>query len=329
MKRTALTLLALVVLLSCATARAAAEYTFTVATHVADESVESKSFYWLSDRVKEKSGGRLQINVSTAAALGGQREIIEAVNFGAIEMGMGECGLYSNYDRAFGIISLPFIHSSAEKFFAAVDGEVGKRLNDIMEKKTNMSILAWMDGVRTRDVYCLKPLKGLDDMKGVKIRTPESSVFVATFRAFGANPTPISAPEMYTALQQGVVQAMEGTTETAVTYGIYELAKNCLETHHIYNEVSIVINRDAMAELPDDLQQILRECAKEMTDYNRKLSAEASDGYKKKMLESGVAFEPIDLDRAKQLVASVYTDYAGNDKELKEIFDLLMAVQKN
>lgn len=328
MKRTGLTLVALATILCCQTAWAAAEFTFTIATHVADESVESRSFYWLANRVKEKSDGRLVINVSTAAALGGQREIIEAVNFGAIEMGMGECGLYSNYDPAFGIISLPFVHSSAEKFAAAVDGEIGKRLNAIMEEKTNMSILAWTDGVRTRDVYCSKPLKNLDDMKGLKIRTPQSPVFVATFRAFGANPTPISAPEMYTALQQGVVAAMEGNTETAVTYGIFEIAKNCLETHHIYNECSIVINRDAMNELPLALQTILRDCAAEMTQYNRKLSAEAGNEYKQKMIESGVIFEPIDLNKAKALVAPVYKEYIGNDARMNEIFNLLMEAQK-
>ena len=327
MKRTTLTLLALILAVCSATAHAA-EFTFTIATHVADESVESRSFYWLSERVKEKSGGRLQINVSTAAALGGQREIIEAVNFGAIEMGMGESALYSNYDRAFGIMSLPFIHPSAEKFFAAVDGVFGERLNQLMEEKTNMSILAWMDGIRTRDVYCLTPLNSLDDMKGLKIRTPESPVYVATFRAFGANPTPISAPEMYTALQQNVVGAMEGTTETAVTYGIFELAKNCLETHHIFNEVSIVINRDAFNELPEDLQKILKECAYEMTKWNREQSAVASDNYKKQMEAANVKFVPIDIAKAKAMVGDVYKEYIGGDPKRQELFDLLMEVQK-
>jgi tripartite ATP-independent transporter DctP family solute receptor len=328
MNRILLPLVAFAALVCGRTVWGAAEYTLTIATHVADESEDSRTLYWLSDRVREKSGGRLQINVSTSAALGGQREIIEAVNFGAIEMGMGECGLYSNYDRAFGIISLPFVHSSPEAFAAAVDGEVGKRLNAIMEAKTNMSILAWMDGVRTRDIYSLKPLNGLDDLKGLKIRTPESSVFVATFRAFGANPTPISAPEMYTALQQGVVQAMEGTTETAVTYGIYELTKTCLESHHIYNEMSIVINRNALAELPVDLRKVLVECAVEMSAYSRKLSGGSTEGYKKRMREAGIKFVAIDREKAKALVALVYKEYLGNDPQLNEIFNLLMEVQK-
>lgn len=322
-------LLALFVLtLFAVPARAAAEFTFTIANHIADEAVESRTFYHLADLVKERSGGRLIINVSTAAALGGQREIIEAVNFGAIEMGMGEGALYSNYHKAFGVMSLPFIHPSSEMYAAAVDGKVGERLNKLMEEKTNMSVLAWLDGVRTRDVYSLNPLNKLEDMRGLKIRTPQSPVYVATFRAFGANPTPISAPEMYTALQQGVVGAMEGTTETAVTYGISELARHCLETHHIFNETSVVINRDAFNELPADLQKILRECAREMTEFNRRESGIAGDHYKQIMVSSGVNFVPIDSAQAKAMVADVYKEYIGGDPVAQEIFDLLMEVQK-
>ncbi len=306
----------------------AAEYTFTIGTHATDESIEARSFYWFSDQVKQRSGGRLQINVSTAAALGGAREIIEAMNFGAIEMGLGENALYSNYVPAFGILSLPFIHPSTDKFIAAADGEVGQRLNRLLEEKTNMTVLAWLDGIRTRDVYSRIPLNSLADMKGLKIRTPESPVQVATFRAFSANPTPIPAPEMYTALQQNVVMAMEGTTETAVNYGIYELAKNYLETHHMVNECSVVINRDALAELPDDLRKILVDCAKEMTQWNRALCASDSDGYKRRMLEADVKFVAIDAAKAKEMVGDVYRQYIGGDPIMQEVFDLLMAVQK-
>jgi TRAP-type C4-dicarboxylate transport system substrate-binding protein len=153
-------------------------------------------------------------------------------------------------------------------------------------------------------------------------------VYVATFNAFGANPTPVPAPEMYTALQQGVVSAMEGTTETAVTYGIAELAKNCLETHHIYNETTIVVNRDAFAELPEDLRKILKECAAEMMVWNRQESSTAGDRYKQQMIGMNVKFVPIDIAKAKAMVADVYQEYIGGDATRQEIFDLLMEAQK-
>ena len=321
MKRTIMMLAVLAFAFSFAVR--AAEYTFTLACHVSDESVLSQSFHKFAKDVAEKSGGRLQINVSTAAALGGQREIVENVNLGAIEIGMGESGIYTNYIPAFGVMVLPFMHESKEKFYEAVDGKVGKRLEEMMAAQTNMRILAWLDGGGTRDVYSLKPIKSIEEMRGVKIRTPESAAFVTMFKAFNANPTAISAPEMYTALQQGVVDAMEGTYETAVTYGIVELAKNCLETHHIYNESSLVVNKDAFAELPADLQQVLLDCAEKLERDERALNDELLGKFKQRMLDAKVVFTPVDMEKAKAMVAGVYKEYIGNDASKQEIFDLL------
>ncbi len=308
----------------------AAEYELTLANHLPDETVESQSYYWFAKQVEEKSNGRLKIHVSTAGALGGQREIVEAVNTGALDMGMGENAMYGNYAPIFGVMTLPFIHSSSEKLFEALDGEIGKKLSESLEQRTNMKILCYTDGIRARDVYCVRPLATLADLNGLKIRTPESVVYVSTFKAFGANPTPISAPEMYTALQQGVVEAIENHTEIAVTYGIYELTKHCLETHHILNENSIVINQDVYADLPEDLQKILDETARELSDYNRQLAREASDGYKRKMIESGVVFVPVDIAQAKDQViaAGVYKNFVGDDPEMNEILDMLLELQE-
>lgn len=326
MKRMVTVALALVMAL--AGVATAAEFEWTLASHIAEESVQVRSFNRFAKSVAEKSGGRMLIHVSPGAQLGGQREIVESVNLGAIEMGMGESGLYSNYIPAFGIMVMPFMHSSREKFYEAQDGAVGAKLSAMLEEQTGMRIFAWLDGGGYRDVYSVKPIANIDGMKGVKIRTPESAAFVTMFKAFTANPTAIAAPEMYTALQQGVVDAMEGTYETAVTYGIMEIAKNCLETHHIYNESSVVVNKDAWAELPEDLQKIMLECGEEMKAYERELVVELDKGFRERMEKNNVKFTPVDMPRAKELVAGVYKDYIGGDKAKQEIYDMLVELNK-
>jgi tripartite ATP-independent transporter DctP family solute receptor len=302
---------------------AAPDFTFTVATHVSDESVLSQSLHKFAEDVKAQSGGRLELNVSTAAALGGQREIIENVNMGAIEMGIGESGLYTNYIPAFGVMALPFMFTSKEAFYAAVDGKAGEHLGKLLAGQTNMHILCWLDGGGFRNVYSVNKLDSIEDLKGVKIRTPESSVFVAMFRAFNANPTAIAAPEMYTALQQKVVTAMEGTNETAVTYGVIDVAKNCLETEHIYNESSVIINKDALAELPEDLRAVLIACARKLAADERELNTTLLDQFKQKMVDAGVNFTPVDKNRAMDMVSGVYKEYIGGDAAKQEVFDLL------
>ena len=301
----------------------AAEFTFTLATHVVDDSVISQSFHQFAKDVEEKSNGRLAVNVSTAGALGGQREIVENVNLGAIEMGMGEAGIYTNYVPAFGVMVLPFIFDSSETYYAHMDGAAGQRLTQMLDQKTNMRLIAWLDGGGPRNIYSTKPIGTVQNLRGVKIRTPESPAFVAMFRAFNANPTPISMPEVYTSLQQGVVDAMEGTYETTYTFGITEVAKNCLETGHVYGEVSLVINKDAFNELPADLQEILLDCAKNLEKNERAATEDVLVKFRQRMLDSNVIFTPVDIAETKEMVSGVYADYIGGDKEKQEIFDLL------
>lgn len=319
---------ALAVVVAVAGVASAAEFEWTLASHIAEESVQVRSFNRFAKSVAEKSNGRMVIHVSPGAQLGGQREIVESVNLGAIEMGMGESGLYANYIPAFGIMVMPFMHSSREKFYEAQDGAVGTKLSAMLEEQTGMKIFVWLDGGGYRDVYSVKPIANIDAMKGVKIRTPESAAFVTMFKAFNSNPTAIAAPEMYTALQQGVVDAMEGTYETAVTYGIMEIAKNCLETHHIYNESSVVVNKDAWDELPADLQKIMMECGEEMKLYERELVVELDKGFRERMEKNNVKFIPVDMPRAKEMVADVYKNYIGGDKAKQEIYDMLVQLNK-
>ena len=325
MKFSKCTLTAITLSLGMASGLAIADpaYTFTVGYHAADDAVIAKGLYKFADDVFKKSDGKIKINVSTGGALGGQREIIESVNLGALEMAIGECGLYANYISAMGMVVLPFMFESAEDFYKAMDGKVGKRFEELMYENTNMQIIAWVDGGGVRDVYSVKPLKSLADLKGLKIRTPESPAFVAMFKAFGANPTAISAPEMYTSLQQGVVDAMEGTAETAVTYGITDLAKTCLQTHHIYNESSLVINKDIFNELPDDLKKVMLDCAADMETYERNLNTQMVEDFKKTIVDAGIEMIPVDLDEAKKLVAPVYEEFIAEDPLKQEVYNLL------
>ncbi|MCD8363557.1 MAG: TRAP transporter substrate-binding protein [Lachnospiraceae bacterium] len=298
-------------------------YTMTLANHLSPESVQNIAFEEFIENVEEKSGGRIQINLSASGALGSQREIIEGVNLGTIEMGMGESGIYANYVPEFGVLALPFMYDSEEDFHAVLDGEVGELLAERLEEATNCKIISWMDG-GVRDVYSAKPVETLADLEGLKIRTPESSVYIETFNAFGANPTPISANEMYSSIQSDVVSAMEGTGETAYTYKIYEVANYCLETGHIYTDISLVINTDIFESLPEDLQEVLLECGQELTQSERELWAEKSDQYKQLMIDEGsMQFFEVDKEEAKAAVSSVYDNYIDGDSAKQEIYDMI------
>lgn len=303
-------------------------YNFTLANHLSPTTVQNISFEEFIKDVDNKTNGQIKITLSPSATLGGQREIIEGVNLGTIEMGLGESAIYANYVPEFGVVTLPFMYGSADAFHRVFDGDIGKKLAGKLEETTNLKIISWLDG-GVRDVYSKKKLENLADLKGLKIRTPESPVFISTFQAFGANPTPIPANEMYSSIQTDVVSAMEGTGEVAYTFKIHEVADYCLETGHIYTDISLTINKQLFASLPADLQATLLECGKTLTGKERALWAEKSGAYKQKMIdEKGMKYATVDKAQAQAAVASVYTDFIAGDAAKQEIYDMIIAAQK-
>jgi tripartite ATP-independent transporter DctP family solute receptor len=182
------------------------------------------------------------VQILPAAQMGGQREIIESVSIGTLEMGYGESGLYANYVPPFGIIALPYSYRDFEHWTRVVDGEVGAELAGSLERQSGIRILNWMTAGYRNTFLRTKPVAKPADFRGVKIRLPEAPVFVRTFSTLGALPTPIPAPEMYSALQTGVVDAMEGSAEVGFTFKIHEVTKFLSKTRHILLDGSFAVN---------------------------------------------------------------------------------------
>lgn len=308
----------------------APEYEWTLAHHLAEASQQHLGFLKFADDVYEKSGGRIKITVSFGAALGSQRELIEQVNLGTIEMALGEASLLANYCEEFGLICMPFLFRDEDQYVDVATHVVGDALNEILAAQSNLRNVAWIYG-GTRDVYSTKPVTCMADLKGLKIRTPESPVFVQSFEAMGANPTPVAANEMYTAIQQGVVDAMEGSLETGYTYKIYEVAKNCLQTSHILAGCDLVMNNQLYQSLPDELKAVIDECSRDMTAYEGGLVAESNETYYDLLEKEGVIFTQLtDAERetAKEMVAGFSDAYIGDNDTMRSLYEKVLEATK-
>ena len=305
---------------------AADSITLTFAHHLPPTTLQHQAAEKFAELVKEKSDGQVIVNLAPSGQLGGQREVIEAVKLGSIEMGYGESGMFSGYITEFGVLALPFLFRDLDHYHAMADGEIGKALADKLQQKTGLQILNWVDG-GIRDTYLVKgPVNSVADFNGIKIRTPESRVFVATFRALGANPTPVPAPEMYSALQSGVVDAMEGTAETGWAFKIYEVAKHCSETRHINTDLSMTINSDYLKGLPQDIQQILIEAAQESAVWQRNAWAENVGTFKKQLMDEGVTFNQVNLDEFREAVKPLYKDFLKDMPEAQELVEKIRSL---
>ena len=163
---------------------------------------------------------------------------------------------------------------------------------------------------RDSQVAAKKAIRNIGDFKGLKIRVPESPLFVATFKLLGANPTPIPAGELYTALQTNVVDAAESPPAFLDDFKVFEIAKFLVLTSHIYSSGHIVIGERLWQRLSPEVQNGLAAAAKEAEAYQRRLAVEAQEKSIAKVKDKGVAMIPIDTGPLREAVQSYYQQYA-------------------
>lgn len=285
--------------------------TIRLAHHTQVQSEQHIAAEAFAKKVGEYTGGSIVVQVLPAGQMGGQREIVESVSLGVLEMGFGESGIYTGYVPQFGVLALPYLYKDFDHWQRVVDGEIGKKLAGQLESAGNMRIVNFLMGGYRSTFLRGKAINTPDDLKGVKIRLPEAPVFVRTFTLLGATPTPIPAPEMYSALQTGVVDAMEGSLETGFTYKIYEVCKNLSLTKHILNEGSFIINKDFLAGLSQAEQDAIAKAGAESAAEQRAKHFERADMWFEKLKgEGGMTVNEPDLAPFMTTLAPLHDDFA-------------------
>lgn len=286
-----------------------------LAHHLSLQSEQHKAAEHFAELVQKYTGGALTVRILPSAQAGGQREALESVSLGALEMAYGESGLYANTVPRFGVIALPYMYRDIKHWEAVVEGQVGAGLAGELLKTSGLRIMNWMVG-GYRDTYLRnKVIRKPEDFMGVKIRLPEAPVFVRTFRALGAIPTPIPAPEMYSALQTGVVDAMEGSAETAYTFKIFEVTKNMSRTRHILLDGSFAMNGNFYDKLPKDQQAALERASKEVAIEQRRAHFESEAGWIAKLKGSGkIDINDVDLAAFSNKLGPLHNEFAAAAK---------------
>ena len=302
-------------------------YTPVFGCHLPESSVIVQGFQRLIDEMDEKTGGRFQATLSHSGQLGSERHILEACNLGSVDFCIGEANLLGNYVPAYNAFSLPFLFDTAEQYLACAEGEAGKKLNEALENATNLTTVASMSN-GFRSVFLKKPVNSLADLQGVKIRTPESTIYVDTFTALGANPTPVNANEMYSAIQTGVVDGMENVNETIVSYKIYEVVSNCTITKHIHNDQLLMANKNFIESMAEEDRALLEEIALETAHWITEQSKVLDETYRKELEDYGIVYNEVDLAEFREAVSKIYDDYVAKDPMIQEIIDEVEAMRE-
>ncbi len=249
----------------------------------------------MGNKLEKATNGRLSIQMFPAMQLGGEKEMIEQAQVGALQIARISVGPMGPIVDELNVFNLPFIFRDEQHMRKVIDGPIGKEL---LEKVTNnpqsrLVVLGWMDA-GTRNVYAKKPFTKPADLKGQKIRMMGNPIFVETMNAMGGNGISMGFSELFSAMQTGVVDGAENNPPTLVTHKHYEVAKFYSLTGHLIIPEIFVFSKASWDKLGKADQDLIRKYSREAQMEQRELWDKMVGESEAKLKAAGVQFVKVD-----------------------------------
>jgi len=275
-------------------------------THIFHKTAEA-----FAGRVKAQTNGQVTIDIKPASQLFNLRTAAEALQLGTLDMCHSDLGTLANWTPSLGFTGLPFLINDFDHAHRVLYGPIGKQVCDLAKDSLGVEILS-LGGNGFRVFLSKKPIQKADDARAIRLRVPEVPTYVEMARAMGANPTPIPVGEIYTALQTGVVDAVELPADYIVAAKLYEVAGFATKTHHIFTEVSIMASAKRMATLPANVQKIIRDNAVQayQTEMWNAQIKEQQDAWAE-LARRVKAFDAPDIASFRNKMAPVHANFIG------------------
>jgi tripartite ATP-independent transporter DctP family solute receptor len=220
-----------------------------------------------AELVKERTNGRITIDVFPSAQLGEEKAVIEQVQLGAIEFTRVSTGPMAEFNKDFGVFSLPYIFDSDEHVWNFLLSDTGMELLDTLQSSGLQGLAYYSSG--SRSFYSARPLTKLEDLKGLKIRVQENKINIALIEALGASATPMPYGEVYSSLQTGVIDAAENNFPSYYSSKHYEVAPHYLLDGHQRVPEVLVVSKSVWDKLSGEDRDIIRQAAMDSVAYQR------------------------------------------------------------
>ncbi|TDS16779.1 tripartite ATP-independent transporter DctP family solute receptor [Maribacter caenipelagi] len=282
-----------------------------------------KAMVKMGEDLLARSGGKLKLEIYPSQQLGTERECLELLQIGSLDMTKVSVGVLENFAPKMKVLGLPFLFRDRQHSFDVLDGPIGEKLLNEGEKY-------WLKGLGyydagSRSFYTMnKPIEKPEDLVGEKIRVMESATAVNMVKALGGSPTPISWGELYTSLQQGVVDGAENNPPSFYLSRHYEVCKYySLDEHTVLPDV-LLIGTYVYDKLTEQEQKWLNESVKKSVKYQRILWAEAEAEALREVQKAGVQIIRPDKTLFAEKVEGIFEGY----KEDKEMYSLIIQIQE-
>lgn len=290
---------------------AQAEQVIDVSLPLGPDSQQGIGILKFGEELERLSEGRITIEPHYDNALGAEREVIEGMGFGTIDAGIASTGPMGGFVDEFLLFDLPYIFENHAHAYAFLDSEHGEHLASLAEQQMNVKFLAWMENGFRHNTNSVREIHHPDDLEGIDHRTQESRVQVDTWEALGANATPMAWTEVYTALQQGVMDSQENPLATIYDVNFYEVQDYLNLTQHVYSPAPLMMSLDLFNSFSEEDQEIILEAAAIALDVQREASQELEARYRDQLVEEGMTLTEPDLEPFREAVQPVIDEWSS------------------
>jgi tripartite ATP-independent transporter DctP family solute receptor len=292
--------------------------------HNADDYPTVAAVKYMSELLDKRSNGKYHIKVFNKGALGSEKETIDQVKIGALELTRVNISPMNSVCAKTQVPTMPFLFRSVEHMRKVLDGPVGEEILKSCEDQGFIGLAFYDSGARS--IYAKKPIKTVADAKGLKIRVQQSDLWVALVSAMGANPTPMPYGEVYTALKTGLIDAAENNIPSFDTARHFEAVKIYSKTEHSMAPEMLLMSKKVFDALTPDEQKIIRDAAKASVPYMRKLWDEKELESRKKVEAGGAQIVEVDKKSFSDAMKPVYDKFI-TDPKMKDMVQKVQATQ--
>jgi TRAP-type transport system periplasmic protein len=276
-------------------------------------------------RINTRLAGKVHVVVYGSSQLGGDKEMLQKVKLGTLDMVLPSTVMSSEVDL-FGMFEMPYLVKDREHMKRIRDEVLWPTMAPEAEKQGYRILGVWENGFRqiTNNKH---PIKVPEDLKGIKLRVPQGEWRVKMFQAYGANPSPLAFSEVFVALQTGVMDGQENPLAQIDSARFYEVQKYLSMTGHVYTPSYLIAGR-SWSKFDPEVQKVLTEVGKEMQDVALQMGEQFDNDLLKKMKAAGIQVNDVDKDAFIKASDAVYQEFAKQVPEGKALIDKSLALGK-
>jgi tripartite ATP-independent transporter DctP family solute receptor len=277
--------------------------------------------------VKQKTAGKLEVQVLAQSQLGGEIQMTQALRTGTQDLMISGQSAVENTIKEWEIFDVPFMFSSVEEANAVLQGPAGRKFLDMLPA-ANIVGLTWLSAVE-RNVFTIrKPLTSLKDMKDLKLRVLQSPGYISTYKALGANPTPLAYGQLFLALSQGLVDGADTSPDQFVQDKFIDVAKYYHLTRINYIPIVLAISKSAWGKLSPDLQKSVQEAAREAAQFDIQEYRRQYDAALTLISKRGIEVRKVDVKPWIAAAAAARADLVASVPNGKVLYAELIAARQ-